>query len=72
LIPKEELTPSYYVVIDNDPTGKKPWTGKIHGLAIYNHPLSKKKVFEHYEKWRDDSAITLLKGKGNHRALSNG
>jgi VanZ family protein len=64
LTPKEELTPAWRIIIGNDPTGRGPWTGKIHGLAIYNHSLSSKKVFEHFEKWRDDSAISLLKEKG--------
>jgi hypothetical protein len=63
LLPTKELTPAWCVVIGNDPTGKRPWTGKIHGMALYNHSLSSKKVFEHFEKWREDSAISLLKEK---------
>ena len=51
------------IVIGNDPSGTKPWTGKIHGLAIYNHALSPERVFEHFEKWRNESALSLLKEK---------
>ena len=53
--------PARYMVIGNDPTGTKPWTGKIHGLAIYNHALTREKVIKHFEKWRGGSALSLLK-----------
>jgi len=51
------------MVIGNDPSGRKPWTGKILGLAIYNHTLSPEKVIEHFEKWRSESTLSLLKEK---------
>jgi VanZ family protein len=63
LTPTKELTPAWRIVMGNDPTGKRPWTGKIHGLALYNHSLSSEKVSEHFEKWRSESALSLLKGK---------
>jgi VanZ family protein len=60
LIPAELFVQTERIVIGNDPTGKRPWTGKVHGLAIYSHSLSSKKVFEHFEKWRNGSALSLL------------
>ena len=51
------------MIIGNDPSGTKPWAGKIHGLAIYNHALPAKLVFEHFEKWRGENALSLLEEK---------
>jgi hypothetical protein len=63
LIPSKELRPKWRIVAGNDPTGKKPWTGKIYGLAIYNHLLSSKQVSEHFKNWKGESVLSLLKEK---------
>lgn len=63
LMLRRDLDPEWRMIIGNDPSGTKPWTGKIHGLAIYNHALSPKRVFEHFEKWRGKNALALLKEK---------
>jgi len=63
LIFSRDLAPEWCMIIGNDPSGTKPWTGKIHGLAIYNHALSPKRVSEHFEKWRGENALSLLKEK---------
>jgi len=63
LILNKELTPKWRMVVGNDPTGKKPWVGKIFGLAIYNHILSPEQVGEHYKNWKGESVSSLLKEK---------
>ena len=63
LILTKNLGPEQHIIIGNDPSGTKPWTGKIHGLAIYSHALSPKRVSEHFEKWRDENALSLLEEK---------
>ena len=57
------MTPTWRMVIGNDPTGRKPWTGEIYGLAIYNHALSPEQVIENFEKWKGDNALSLLEEK---------
>ena len=61
LMPTGELTPPGRMVIGNDLSGTKPWTGKIHGLAFYNHALSPEQVIEHFEKWRRQLCLITLK-----------
>ena len=51
------------MVIGNDLSGTQPWTGKIHGLAIYNQVLYPERVFEHFRKWKNGSALLLSKEK---------
>ena len=58
-----EQNPEYQVVIGNDPSGLKPWTGELLGLAIYNQALSPEQASEHFEKWKSESALSLLKEK---------
>jgi hypothetical protein len=59
----KELTPTWRMVIGNDPTGKKPWTGKIYGVAIYSKTLSPEQVRGNYEKWEAEFVTSLLKEK---------
>lgn len=54
----------WHMIIGNDPSGKKPWTGKIHGLALYNQALSPREVAEHFEKWAKNSVRSLTGEKG--------
>ena len=63
LMPTGELTPPGRVVIGIDPSGKKPWTGTIHGLAFYNQALPSKQIVEHFDKWKGNSALSLLNEK---------
>jgi hypothetical protein len=58
-----DLSTVWHMLIGNNPSGTKPWTGIIHGLAIYNQALSPEKVIKHFEKWRNKSALSLLKEK---------
>jgi hypothetical protein len=51
------------MVIGNNLAGTKPWSGEIYGLAIYNQALPPERVSEHFEKWRNESALSLLKEK---------
>ena len=55
------LAPAWRMVIGNDPSGTKPWKGELYGLAIYNHALPPERVSEHFEKWKNKSALSLLK-----------
>ena len=57
------LSPRWRMIIGCDPSGTKPWRGKIHGLALYNHALSPEQVSKHFEKWRNKSALSLIKEK---------
>jgi VanZ family protein len=57
------LAPVGCMIIGNNLSGTKPWTGKIYGLAIYNHALSQKQIVEHFEKWKGNAASSLLKEK---------
>jgi VanZ family protein len=63
LIRSRKQASAWRIVIGNDPSGRKPWTGKIHGLAIYNHSLSPEQVGKHFDKWRNKSALSLLEEK---------
>jgi VanZ family protein len=62
MLGKKQASPSR-IVIGNDPSGTQPWRGKIHGLAIYNHELYPERVFEHFEKWKNGSALPLSREK---------
>jgi VanZ family protein len=55
LISKKWFNHILHIVIGNDPFGRQPWAGEIHGLAIYDIALSKEQVFENYNKWQHDS-----------------
>jgi VanZ family protein len=59
LMAQRELASAWRMVIGNDPSGTKPWVGKIHSLAIYNHSLSPEQVNEHYLKWNSGSPLAL-------------
>ena len=61
LMPARKLAPNWRMIIGNDYSGTKPWTGEIYGLAIYNHALSPERVNEHFVKWRGKNALSLLK-----------
>jgi len=63
LMSARQFTPTERIVIGDDPSGRQPWAGEIYGLAIYNLALSPGQVFEHFEKWRNESALSLLKEK---------
>ena len=63
LMPVRKLSPRWRMIIGCDPSGTKPWRGKIHGLALYNHALSPEQVSKHFEKWRNNSALSLIKEK---------
>jgi len=63
LMPVKKLTSALRIVMGNDPTGNKPWSGKVHGMALYNHSLSSEQVIEHFEKWQNNSTKSLLKEK---------
>lgn len=62
MLGKKQASPCR-IVIGNDPSGTQPWTGKIHGLAIYNQVLYPERVFEHFRKWKNGSALLLSKEK---------
>ena len=62
MLSKKQTSPSR-IVIGNDPSGRQPWRGKIHGLAIYNHVLYPEQVFENFELWKNGSALSLSKEK---------
>jgi VanZ family protein len=64
LVPERELSPSWKVIIGNNPLGQKPWNGEIYGLAIYDYSLTPKIAREHFEKWKNEGALSLLKEKG--------
>ena len=51
------------IVIGNNPSGTQPWTGEIYGLAIYNRALAPERVNANFEKWRNESALSLLEEK---------
>jgi len=48
LMPAGQFEQTGRIVIGNDPSGVKPWTGEILGLAIYNQALSQEQVSEHF------------------------
>ena len=62
MLSKKQTSPSR-IVIGNDPSGRQPWKGKIHGLAIYDRVLDPERVIEHFEKWRNGSALSLAREK---------
>jgi hypothetical protein len=63
LAPGKRKGVKWHLVIGNNPFGQKPWIGKIYGLAIYNHLLTPEKVFDHYQKWKIQGALSLSKEK---------
>ena len=62
MLGKKQASPCR-MVIGNNLSGTQPWTGKIHGLAIYNQVLYPERVFEHFEKWKNGSVLPLSKEK---------
>jgi hypothetical protein len=64
LVPERELSPSWKVIIGNNPGGQKPWNGEIYGLAIYDHSLTTESAYEHFKKWKNDGILSLSKETG--------
>jgi hypothetical protein len=52
------------LVLGNDPTGKRPWNGKIFGLSFYDQELSEKAVFQSYQRWIQGEYSKLSRQKG--------
>jgi hypothetical protein len=64
LLSNKNIIPSWRLVLGNDPSGRRPWIGKIFGLAIYNKELRSETVFENYQKWIRHDQSSLSKGEG--------
>lgn len=63
LINKKTLSPSF-LVLGNDLTGRKPWTGKIFGLSIYEWELSDSAVFQNFQDWIHSDYTRLSRQDG--------
>lgn len=59
LAPGKRTGFKWHLVIGNNPFGQKPWMGEIYGLVIYNQLLTPEKVFDHYQKWKNQGARSL-------------
>ncbi|MCC6544757.1 MAG: VanZ family protein [Nitrospirae bacterium] len=46
------------LVIGNSADGKRPWTGIVSTLAIYDQALSPEEVQQHYDTWSNDGSIS--------------
>jgi hypothetical protein len=63
LAPTKRTGSQWHSVIGNNPFGQRPFIGEIYGLAIYDHSLLPERVFKHYQKWKNQGAISLSKEK---------
>ena len=64
LLNNKKNFPLSCLVLGNDPTGKKPWNGKIFGLSIYDKELSQKAVFQNFQLWIQGNYSKLSRKKG--------
>lgn len=74
---REEI--SSQIVLGTSPVTYHPWSGELHGLAIYAKELTPKNASEHFESWTDtgkkpdlDRAIALYSfSEGTGRLVRN-
>jgi glycopeptide antibiotics resistance protein len=64
LAPGRQLSPTWHMIIGNNPAGQKPWHGHVYGMAIYNQALTSEKVYDHYQKWQRNDILSLSKEIG--------
>lgn len=55
---------SNFLVLGNSPTGQEPWIGSLSGLAIYDQPLTKEQISEHFQKWQERGKSSPLAVRG--------
>lgn len=52
------------IVIGTSAAEYHPWTGEIHGLAIYETGLTPEQVLEHYREWTDPAKTVSVDSRG--------
>jgi hypothetical protein len=52
------------IVLGTAAGDSEPWTGEIHGLAIYSKHLTATEVLAHYESWTQDKALKAAEAVG--------
>jgi hypothetical protein len=55
---------SNFLVLGNSSTGQQHWMGSLLGLAIYDQPLTRKQISEHFQKWQERGKSSLLAERG--------
>ena len=43
------------IILGTSPTGYHPWSGELHGLAIYSKALTPTDALRHFQRWTDPS-----------------
>jgi VanZ family protein len=60
--------PLYPLVMGNETTGNRPWAGRIYYAAIYNQPLDKYQVKDHFsfgwQRCRSKTQVSKLEKEG--------
>ena len=51
---------SNFLVLGNSSTGQQHWLGSLLGLAIYDQPLTREQISEHFQKWQERGKSSLL------------
>lgn len=49
------------MIIGNSLSGKRPWTGTMIGLALYDHDLADEDVKQHYRKWAQNQDVNAFR-----------
>lgn len=48
------------LVLGTSPAAYRPWSGELHGLAIYSKSLGPDDAWQHYKQWMDPSRLPDL------------